>query len=82
MGVIKFILITLLVFYIIRVILRLIFPLVLRNLFSKAQQQATNQGRPQESRPEGDISIEYMPPQQKKGNTDKLGDFVDYEEVK
>jgi len=82
MGVIKFILITLLVFYIIRVILRLIFPMVLRNMFSKVQQRAAEQQRQQYSKPEGDISIEYMPPQPKKGNTDKLGDFVDYEEVK
>ena len=82
MGVIKFILITLLVFYIIRVILRLVFPMVLKSMFSKVQQQAANQYNQQHSKPEGDISIEYMPPQQKKGNTDKLGDFVDYEEVK
>lgn len=34
------------------------------------------------SKPEGSISIDYMPKNQKKGNSDKLGDFVDYEEVK
>ena len=33
-------------------------------------------------KPEGAISIEYMPPQPKKGNADKLGDFVEYEELK
>lgn len=34
------------------------------------------------SKPEGSISIDYMPKNEKKGNADKLGDFVDYEEVK
>jgi hypothetical protein len=34
------------------------------------------------SKPEGSISIDYMPKKEKKGNADKLGDFVDYEEVK
>jgi len=85
MGVIKFILVTLLIIYIIRIILRLIFPVVIRNMFSKVQQHAENQARQQNERPEGSISIDYMPPQSKAGktgSTDKLGDFVDYEEVK
>jgi hypothetical protein len=82
MGVIKFILITLLVLYIIRILIRLIFPVVLKNMFSKVQQQAQNQAGQNNSRPEGSISIDYMPPQPKGGRTDKLGDFVDYEEVK
>lgn len=80
MGVIKFILVTLLILYIIRVILRLVFPYVLKSMFSKVQQQAQNQQ--QQKKPEGSISIDYMPPQPKSGNADKLGDFVDYEEVK
>lgn len=36
----------------------------------------------QSAKPEGSISIDYMPKKDKKGNADKLGDFVDYEEVK
>ncbi|WEK19612.1 MAG: DUF4834 domain-containing protein [Candidatus Pedobacter colombiensis] len=82
MGFIKFILITVLILYIIRIIIRLIFPLVLRNLFSKVQQQAQNQARQQYTKPEGSISIDYMPPKPKTGKTDNLGDFVDYEELK
>ena len=48
------------------------------------QQQATGGATQQENRrrPEGSISIDYMPPKPKSGNADKLGDFVDYEEVK
>jgi len=67
--------------------------MVLKSIFGKMQQQASggtgqagagygpaSNTRPR--KPEGAISIEYMPPQPKKGNADKLGDFVDYEELK
>jgi len=46
-------------------------------------QQAANARRPQGAqRPEGAISIDYIPKKDKKGNADKLGDFVDFEEIK
>ena len=84
LGLIKFIFITILILWIIRVIFRLIFPVVLKNMFNKMQQQAGqgNAAQRETKKPEGAISIDYMPPQPKKGNADKLGDFVDYEEVK
>jgi len=85
MGFLKFIMITIMVLWLIRMIIRLVFPLLLRNIFGKMQQQANHGGghsRPQPQKPEGSISIDYMPPQPKPGNPDKMGDFVDYEEVK
>jgi hypothetical protein len=83
MGLIKFIFITIMILWMIRLILRLVFPIVLKNIFGKMQQSAGQQSAPESRRqPEGSISINYMPPQPKKGNADKLGDFVDYEEVK
>ena len=86
MGVIKFIVITILILYIIRVIIRLILPMVFVKMVNKVQQKAQGQAGQQahnrNSKPEGAISIDYMPPQPKGGRTDKLGDFVDYEEVK
>ncbi len=88
MGFLKFIMITLLVLWLIRIILRLVFPLMLRNIFGKMQQQQQQQSASggnasrEPKKPEGSISIDYMPPIPKPGNADKLGDFVDYEEVK
>lgn len=86
MGLIKFLFITILVLWLIRMLIRLIFPLVIKNVVNKMQGQATsaqhNYQRQEPKKPEGSISIDYMPPQQKTGKTDKLGDFVDYEEVK
>jgi len=46
------------------------------------QQQASGQPQQPKRKPEGSISIDYMPPKPPQGKTDKLGDFVDYEEVK
>lgn len=62
--------------------IRLVFPAVIRNAFGNMQQQ-TQQQQQRPRRPEGSISIDYMPKKEKrKGSTDNLGEFVDYEEVK
>jgi len=85
MGIIKFLFIAILVLWLIRLLLRLVFPLVLKSIFGKMQQQsgqAAQQQQQQSRKPEGSISIDYVPPQPKQGNADKLGDFVEYEEVK
>lgn len=88
MGIIKFLFITILILWVIRILLRLVFPMVIKSVFGKMQQQAqqAQQGRPEQQspgKPEGSISIDYVPPSQpRKGNADKLGDFVDYEELK
>ncbi|MDQ7947737.1 MAG: DUF4834 family protein [Pedobacter sp.] len=81
MGLLKFLFITIMVLWIIRLLVRMIFPVVLKNAFGQMQNQAAGQQQ-RSARPEGSISIDYMPKPQKKGNADKLGDFVDYEEVK
>ncbi|WP_421941632.1 DUF4834 family protein [Pedobacter sp.] len=83
MALIKFIFITILVLWLIRMLIRLILPMLFNNLASKMQQQATGQQYQQKrQKPEGSISIDYMPPKPDQGKTDKLGDFVDYEEIK
>ncbi|MGY0039097.1 DUF4834 family protein [Pedobacter sp. NJ-S-72] len=89
MGLIKFLFFTILILWIIRLLLKLIFPLVVKSIFGKMQQssgyagqQQQQQQQRQSNRPEGSLSIDYVPPQPKQGNADKLGDFVDYEEVK
>lgn len=80
----NFLIISILVIWVIRVLIRLIFPVVLKKAFSNMQSKAAGnqQQNYKSSRPEGSISIDYMPKKEKKGNADKLGDFVDYEEVK
>ena len=84
MGFIRYLFIAIMVLWIIRVLLRLVFPLILKSVFGKMQQQSGQAGQQQQQsrKPEGSISIDYVPPQPKHGNADKLGDFVEYEEVK
>ena len=82
MALFKYIFIVVLVIWIIRTLLRLIFPVILRNAFGNVQNQAAGQQQTRNNRQEGSISIDYMPKKEKTGNADKLGDFVDYEEVK
>jgi len=80
--ILNFLLIAIIVLWVIRLLVRMIFPAVIRNAFGNMQNQAQQQQQRQR-RPEGTISIDYMPQKEKKkGNADKLGDFVDYEEVK
>jgi len=85
MGIIKFLFIVIMVLWLIRVLLKLVFPMVIKSMFGKMQEQSGYPGQQQQQkprRPEGSISIDYVPPQPKHGNADKLGDFVEYEEVK
>ncbi|KRT18069.1 hypothetical protein ASU31_01935 [Pedobacter ginsenosidimutans] len=82
MALVKFIFITILVLWLIRMLIRLILPMLFNNLASKMQSQATGQQQQRRPKPEGSISIDYMPPKPDQSKTDKLGDFVDYEEVK
>lgn len=82
MGLIRFLFITITVLWIIRVIIRLLLPMFVQKLFNKAQQQANNNRAQTQRKPEGSISIDYMPPTAQNSKADKLGDFVEYEEVK
>lgn len=47
--------------------------------FNQQKQQYRQQ---KQNKPEGSISIDYVPPSAKPGNTEKLGDFVEFEDVK
>ncbi|MEH3113589.1 DUF4834 family protein [Pedobacter terrae] len=82
MALVKFIFITILVLWLIRMLIRLILPMLFNNLASKMQSPGTGQQQQRRQKPEGSISIDYMPPKPDQSKTDKLGDFVDYEEVK
>ena len=74
-GVFRTILIILLVYYIIKWLTRLFFPLLMKKYFgnqSNSQQQT--------DRPEGDVTI-IKRGEKPKGDDNNLGDYVDFEEV-
>ena len=74
-GVFRTILIILLVYYVIKWLTRLFFPLLMKKYFGS---QGNSQR--QEDRPEGDITI-IKRGEKPKGDDNKLGDYVDFEEV-
>jgi uncharacterized protein HemY len=74
-GVFRTILIVLLVYYVIKWLTRLFFPLLMKKYFGQ-ERNTTNQTE----QPEGDITI-IKRGDKPTGDDTKLGDYIDYEEV-
>ena len=91
MGLLKFLLVAIAVLWLVRMIARLLFPWAMRKMaervMGKAQQQYSRGGNPYQqnnrrTRPEGKVSIDYVPPQPSKKGAKQAGEFVDFEEIK
>jgi predicted lipoprotein len=81
MGLLKILFIIICVLWLLRVLARLLLPLIFQNIITKAQNQANQRYQQQNSKPDGRIRVDYMPPKAK-SKVDDAGDFVDYEEIK
>ena len=84
-GFIRTILILILIWYGVKVLSRLLAPVLMRFVARKAEQrfgQQFNQQQKQQkpSEKEGEISIDKTPQQSKSSNKD-VGEYVDYEEI-
>lgn len=85
-GFIRTILIILLVWYGVKILSRIFAPYLMRYMTKKAQerfgQQFQNQQQQKQTRqrPEGEVSIDKMPNQNKSSNKD-VGEYVDFEEI-
>lgn len=85
MGLLRFLIISIAVLYIIRTLARIFLPMLFQNFVKKAQQQygqANTSNTNFNKKPEGSIKVEYMPPKPKSSVPDSEGEFVDYEELK
>ena len=79
----RFLLITILILYAIRALLRYLLPMLFQSLVNKAQQSQQNYSAPNQQKPTGRINIDYIPEQATKSKVpDTEGDFVEYEEIK
>ena len=78
MPLIRFLLISICVLYIIRSLVRYLIPVLFQSVVNKAQQQYTRQ----QKRPEGAVKVDYIPEGKRSTVPDSEGEFVDYEEVK
>jgi len=89
-ALLKFILITILVLYIIKRLARLLLPLLFQKVVNKAQEHVNGQfggyqqyNNNHQQRPAGKIKIDYIPPKEKEARAaDKAGDFIDFEEIR
>ena len=84
MGLIKFLIITICVLYIIRSLARIFLPMLFQSMVSKVQQQQNAQ-QYQQQRPnptDNKVKVAFKPPAQKSTIPDNEADFIDYEEVK
>ena len=88
MGLLKFLIIAICVLYIIRVLARIFLPFLFKKAVHKmkekmSQQQQAYQQTNNPEKPEGTLSVDFVPPTpKKKPKLDQAGDFVDYEDVK
>ncbi|HEY9196189.1 MAG TPA: DUF4834 family protein [Mucilaginibacter sp.] len=85
MLLIRFLIISICILYIIRSLMRYLIPALFQSVINKAQQQAQQQQnyhQHQQKRPDGAIKVDYIPEGKKSKLPDSEGEFVDYEEVK
>jgi len=81
MALIRFLVISICVLYIIRSVVKLLLPMLFNSMLNKVQQsQQQYQQRPKQ--PEEQIKVDFIPPGKKNAVPDSEGDFIDYEEVK
>ena len=80
MVLIRFLIISILILYVVRLIMRLLAPYLFQSLVNKAQQQQQNANRAE--KPTGRIKVDYIPEGKKSNIPDTEGEFVEYEEVK
>jgi hypothetical protein len=88
MALLRFLIITIGILYLVRLLARIFLPMLFQSVVNKAQQQAQQQAgqqqrRQQSRRPEGSLHVDFIPPKDREAKAaDKAGDFIDYEEVK
>jgi len=84
MGFLRTILIILLVYYGVKILIRLFAPFLVRYMSNKMQErfggQFQQQQRPDQKQKEGETVIEKVP-RSKKNSNEKVGEYVDFEEI-
>jgi uncharacterized membrane protein YciS (DUF1049 family) len=81
MAFIKFIIIAVGIYYILKWILKAIFPFLVKKTFDKLQEQAKQQQQ-QQTKKEGEVTIDKASGKTGDPHKKDMGDYVDFEEVK
>jgi hypothetical protein len=83
MILIRFLIISICVLYILRSLVRIFLPMLFQGVINKAQEQARNQQNYQQyKKPDERVKVDYVPEGKKSSVPDSEGEFVDYEEIK
>ena len=82
MALLKFLFITICILWLLKMVARLLLPMLFQSMVKKAQNHASQHYQQQQPRQEGKIKIDFIPPRNKEEKGNKAGDFVEYEEVK
>ncbi|MDQ2180539.1 DUF4834 family protein [Marinifilum sp. D714] len=80
MAFIKFIIIAVGIYYLLKLIIRAMFPFLVQKTFDKMQKEANRQQQEQEKR-EGEVTIDKNSNTKSNPNKKDVGDYVDFEEV-
>lgn len=94
MGLLKILLVTILILWMLRMLVTVLFPYLMAMFVGKMQQEAQKQYQQQTGtydrehapRPDGKVRIDYVPPKSPKNkpstSNGRVGEFVDFEEIK
>jgi len=69
-----------LIYHLLKFLMRLIAPFLLRQMSNKMNDNFNNTKRNNPKKSEGEVSIDKMPKRNKQSNNN-IGDYVDYEEL-
>lgn len=79
----KIILVFILIYLLFSILIRYVFPYLIKRHFRKTQEKFYGKSTESKKRKkEGAVNIDYDPNNNNKKNGDDLGEYVDYEEIK
>jgi hypothetical protein len=86
-GLFRFLLILIVIYYVFKLLVRFVFPFVVKNYLNKMQRNFYEQNPhldPDAKKKEGEVKVDSCPENGKQAERkdDDFGDYIDYEEIK
>jgi len=78
----KFLFILFLIFLVAPYVIRWLMPILLKSFMKRAQNQMNQQYQQKDSKKEGEVNVSQTSRTKPSGEKEKLGDYVDFEEIK
>lgn len=81
MEVLRFLFYVIIIIWVLRILARIMLPLLLKRFVLKMQKRAQEAQGARPKAPEGSIHVDYVPPKTKSPKKESAGEFVEFEEV-